>query len=367
VLALSGALSLAGSTHTASAEQPQPVLKASRIVSGGVAVAMVAAGATILSTNADHSPPARTPKEPTGPSAPAITRPFSPTSFWNKPLADDAPLDPLSAAYTGDLRRQLARWKPYINTTQFSSPVYTVPANQPTVRVKLDNVQQDLQAAWERVPIPANARPAAGSDHTMVVWQPSTDTMWEFWQAEKRADGWHARFGGKMSSVSTNPGYYTDPPRWGATATSLPFLGGLIRIAELRAGRIDHALAIAIPQPKAGVFSWPAQRSDGNYASPSAIPEGTRFRIDPKLDLRTIPMTPVVRQIATAAQRYGIVVRDKAGAVAFYAEDPGPTGADPYAGRKGLFGGLYPNVMLAQFPWEHLQALRTRIATSPAR
>jgi hypothetical protein len=321
------------------------------VAAGLVAVAVVAPGST-------HDP---APDKRTAPTAPAIPRPFSPTSFWNQPLRADAPIDPLSGVYNADLRRQLTRWKPWINTTQFSSPVYTVPAGQPTVRVTLDNVQRDLQAAWERVPIPPDARAAAGSDGTMIVWQPSTDTMWEFWQAEKRADGWHARFGGKMANVSTNPGHYTNPTGWGATATSLPMLGGLIRISELRAGRIDHALAIAIPQPKAGAFSWPAQRSDGRYDSPSAIPEGTRFRIDPKLDLSKISMSPVVRQLAVAAQRYGLVVRDTAGSVAFYAEDPTPTGSNPYTGARGLFGGRYPSQLLAQFPWRHLQALRTNI------
>jgi hypothetical protein len=342
-------------------------------------VATGAVGAAVVGTVTTQEParetpahvaPAPSPPAPAPPAAPdtqAVRRPFSPTSFWNQPLASDAPLDALSSAYTADLRRQLTQWLPWINTTKFSSPVYTVPADQPTVRVKLDNVQRDLQAAWERVPIPPDAHPADGSDHTMIVWQPSTDTMWEFWLAEKRADGWHARFGGRMQNVSANPGYYTDQPRWGATATSLPMLGGLIRTAELRAGRIDHALAISIPQPKADVFSWPAQRTDGKYTGPGAIPEGTRFRIDPKVDLSKLPMSPVTRQIAVAAQRYGMVVRDSGGAIAFYAEDPSPTGSDPYSGQGGLFGNQYPSKMLAQFPWQHLQALRTQLSVDPLR
>jgi hypothetical protein len=295
--------------------------------------------------------------------APAVARPFAPDSFWNKPLAADAPLDPMSGAYTAELQRQLTQWMPWINTTSHSVPVYTVPAGQATVRVKLDNTQAALQAAWEQVPIPPDARPAAGADAWMVVWQPSTDTMWEFWRAEKRADGWHAVFGGRMQHVSANPGYYTDPPSWGASATSIPILGGLMRLDELKAGRIDHALALAIPQPKAGAWSWPAQRTDGRNTSPNAIPAGTRFRIDPNVDLSKLAMSPLVREMAVAAQRYGIVVRDTAGSVAFYAEDPTPTGTNPFDGAAGLFRGQYPSKLLAQFPWQHLQALRTDIRT----
>jgi hypothetical protein len=243
--------------------------------------------------------------------------------------------------------------------------VYTVPADQPRVPVVLDSpyAVPDLRAAFDLVPIPATAVPAAGTDGHIVVHQPATDTMWEFWRAVKRADGWHASWGGKMEDVSTNPGFFTNPSNWGATATSLPLLGGLIRLEELQAGRIDHALALALPEPRQGTFSWPAQRSDGPLQSPNAIPEGTRFRIDPSLDLDTIQMAPVVRMIAEAAQRYGIVLRDKAGSVTFFGEDPTPTGTNPYAGPNGWFQGQSAATLMQKFPWNRLQALETKLRT----
>lgn len=266
--------------------------------------------------------------------------------------------------YVADLQRQLRQWDPYINTTRYSTPVYTVGADQPTVRVTLDNVQADLQEAFARVPLPAVARPADGTDGHLVVWQPATDTMWELWRARRAADGWRAVYGGRMTGVSTNPGYFTEPSVWGATATSLPLLGGLMRIDELRAGRIDHALAVALPRVRARVLSWPAQRTDGNIDDPAAIPAGARLRLDPTLDLSRLPMAPIVRAMATAVQRYGMVVRDRAGAVAFFAEDPTPTGANPFLGPDGLFGGRSSTELLRQFPWESLQVLRTDLRTS---
>jgi hypothetical protein len=244
--------------------------------------------------------------------------------------------------------------------------VYTVPAGQPAVRVVLDSqyAEPDLRAAWQEVPIPDGAVQAVGTDGHMIVHQPSTDTMWEFWRAEKRADGWHAAWGGRMPNVSTNPGFYTNPSNWGSTATSLPMLGGLIRLDELEAGRIDHALALAIPEIRKDVYSWPAQRSDGSLDAPNAIPEGTRFRLDPSLDLDTIQMAPVVRLIAEAAQDYGIVLRDGAGSVTFYGEDPTPTGTNPYAGPTGWFQGKSPATLMQQFPWARLQALQTKLRTA---
>jgi hypothetical protein len=56
-----------------------------------------------------------------------------------------------------------------------------VPAGQPTVPVVLDYGSPPLNAALEAVPIPAGVTVAAGSDETMVVYQPSSNQMWEFW------------------------------------------------------------------------------------------------------------------------------------------------------------------------------------------
>jgi hypothetical protein len=284
---------------------------------------------------------------------------FAPDSFWNARLRNDAALDPKSDVWVAELQRQLTFADPWINTTTYSTPVYTVPADQPTVRVNLDGVtwKSPLQDSWERVPIPAGAKPAAGSDAHMVVWQPSTDRMWEFWAMSRKDDGWHARWGGTIEDVSRSPGHYAgSQARWGATATSLPLAGGLIRAEELRQGRIDHALALAIPHTLIWTeWSWPAQRSDGDTDSPSAIPEGARFRLDPSLEIDSLGLPRTTEIIAKAAQEHGIVLRDKSGAVSFYAEDPTPTGHDPY---PALFG-TWPNRLFDRFPWHRLQVLKT--------
>jgi hypothetical protein len=285
---------------------------------------------------------------------------FARDSFWNKPLAAHAPLDPASGAMVAELRRQLQVGPPWINTTQYSTPVYRVPADQPRVRVALDVPYKPLQRAWESVPVPAGARPAGGTDGAMVVWQPASDTMWEFFRMRREDGSWHARWGGRMTDVSRSPGYYSGTERdWGASASSLPILGGLITLDDVKSGHIDHALAVAIPEARRGWWTWPAQRTDGKKAGRKAVPEGTRFRLDPKLDLDKLRLYPLVRIIAEAAQRYGIVVANQSGVVAFAAEDPTPTGTNPWAGRDGWFSGQSPAKLALQFPWDHLQALRT--------
>jgi hypothetical protein len=165
-----------------------------------------------------------------------------------------------------------------------------------------------------------------------------------------------------MSRVHLNAGYFSATAWpgaqrwWGATATGLPLLGGLIRAAELRQGHIDHALALALPSTRAGIFRWPAQRTDGKSNDPTSLTQGSRLRLDPMLDVAALRLPPVTNAIALAAQRYGILVRDTAPNIAFYAESP--TGADPYAGAGGLFGGSRPDQLLARFPWSRLQVVR---------
>jgi hypothetical protein len=449
-------------------------------------------------------PPARQPVFPPVPSpSPPVASPvpsaaprlFSPTSVWNQALSANAPLDPNSVAIVGHLNdfvntSEAARAGPWINTTDSSTPIYTVPADQPTVPVYTD-YPRSITSAFAAVPIPTDAEPAAGTDAEMTVYQPSSDTLWEMFEMAQRLDPppslsavigtggslpaagyayavtaltaqgettlspirspnvpaggkvtlqwsgptgssgyniyrgadvqhlqliqtiahqttqfadaantwtddgsftssgigppttntaatpgqWHAQWGGRMLHVSADPGYYrnvSDPlggfdeyAGWGATASSLPVAAGLITLADLASGQIDHALAMLVPRAKAGIFYCPAQRTDGSDSSPDAIPEGAHFRLDPTLDLSKLQMPPVTRMIAEAAQKYGLIVNDQTGAtVGFRAEDPTPLMrqslpnpyvkyfTDPATGRYAA-----PNQFLAAFPWSALQLL----------
>jgi hypothetical protein len=292
---------------------------------------------------------------------------------WNQPLPDSIPTDQgLAAQLKAEAAREIKKGiGPSIASWNFSTPLYTVGAHQRCVRVKLDvtaRYGRTLKRAFLRVPLPTSARPAAGTDRHLTLWQPSTDSLWEFWKLRRRTDGWHAAWGGAMRDVSRSPGFFNSKSwpgsqsNWGATATSLPVIAGTMTMDELQRGRIDHALAMAIPNARARVFAHPAQRTDGTLTDPNAIPEGARFRLDPKLDIDSLNLPPVVRTMAIAAQRYGLIVRDRTWtAIGFYAEDPAPLGHNPY---PKLFEGKVPSVLLARFPWSHLQAVKPKLRKS---
>jgi hypothetical protein len=335
-----------------------------------------AAPETIASTESStpsSESSAQTESQSLSPEAPF--RFFSSSSFWNESVPANAPLAPnshqLVEAFSGAIPRDEAlKAPPWINTTSESIPVYTV-GNLATVRVTLEGAHAPaLQSAWDAVPLPATARPAAGTDKVLVVWQPSTDRLWDFWRLTHTAEGWHAFWGGAMQDVSSNAGVYGPEAwpggksGWGNSASSLEPIGGMISLEDLQRGQINHAVRMAVPEVRAGVYASPAQRTDGRSTNPLSLPEGAHLRLDPKLNLAELHLPRLTLMIAEAVQRYGIIVTDYAPNITFYAQDPTPTGTNPYAGPSGYFEGKMPRELLASFPWSHLQVLKMTLHSS---
>jgi hypothetical protein len=313
--------------------------------------------------------------------APPPRRLFAAGSVWNRPLPARVPLDPnsrrivagLTREVEGELRRGVGPW---IGAGTCSTPLYIVPPRQREVRVLLTDPHEawrlGLAKVFKRVPLPARAEPAACSDAHLTVWQPARDRLWEFFGLQREGGSWRADWGGAMKRVSRSPGFYDSrswPGRssftWGATATSLPVVAGVMRLAELRRGRIDHALAMNVPTARRGVLAWPAQRSDG-IGSAGDLPEGARLRLDPGLDLTSLNLPPLTLAMAEAAQAYGIVVRDQTGpgnGISFFGEEPQGS-SRPYSRDGGFYDGMTPDQLLAPFPWTHLQLLKMKLCRS---
>jgi hypothetical protein len=294
---------------------------------------------------------------------------FAPTSFWYQPIPAEVPLNPNTVAYTQEFLRQLSRYygTVAINTVSYASPVYIVGPGTPTVPMQFFDCQHkgyfdgQLKAQWSAVPIPDFAAASDGLDQEMSIYQPSTNSYFEFWKAQIDliTGQWEACWGGGMKNVSTSNGIWQRG--YGATATGLPFIGGQITADELLRGQINHVMGISlVDTEKFGIFSWPALRSDGYNPTnvPNRIPEGLRFRLDPAVDVETLPMSSRGKVIARAAQKYGFVVWDKAGAISLRAEN-----VKTYTQLGGI--NPYPTILENQatydvlngMPWDRLQFL----------
>ena len=104
--------------------------------------------------------------------APAGSAPFrffSPKSFWNEPPAAGARLDPSSVAVVGALDKEVAEEVqansgPYINTTSWSVPVYTVGSGQSPVKVTLQDASKSpaLQVGVGGGPVAGQCQTSGG-------------------------------------------------------------------------------------------------------------------------------------------------------------------------------------------------------------
>lgn len=281
-----------------------------------------------------------------------------------------APLDPNSAAMIRNLRGQV---EPHyngiaaFNAYDYSASVYTAEPDTPKTTVQFYDCQKkgytppdlfDGRKQFVDVPIPKDAVVAPGTDKALSIWSPTTDQLWEFWVMEKQGDGWRACWGGRIDQVSQSDGRF--PPPSGATATGIPMIGTMVGVQDAAAGRIDHAMGLTLIDPAPwNEIRYPAGRSDGDSAAPDAIPEGSRLRLDPNVDVDALPMSPLGKAIARAAQQYGFIVVDKAGAVAVIAESGLPekqvTGVNPW----DVMTKQTPSYkQLEGFPWDKMQVVR---------
>ena len=253
------------------------------------------------------------------------------------------------------------------------TPVFAPPESDPIIGAEVVNIitakktpikhiapgkgygEPYLEEQFSAIPIPDNANPSSGTGREMVIYQPSSDQLWEMWQVGKDDAGWYLCWGGRIQNVSNSQGIFKWP--YGATATGLPLMGGIITIAQFQNGVINHALGMVIMEMRAGFHSWPASRHDGRVNDENAVADGQRFRLPSHLDLDSMSMHPVARMIAKLVQRYGLVIWGTGGYVGFRAENPSRIIAK---GLPAPYGAIYDGTpsyqILQQFPWEQLQA-----------
>ncbi|WP_286961588.1 MULTISPECIES: hypothetical protein [Arsenicicoccus] len=291
--------------------------------------------------SATASPAARRPPVP--------HRVFAPSSFWYSRLPASTPTDPRSSAIVRDLRAAaVEHGRPglpnvTLNTHDYTPPLVTTTPSDPVHDVRAApgcRLHPRVAESLRGLRIPDDLRPAGGSDHEAALHDPATDRYTDLWRLTRGADGsWTACGGGSIQAASRSDGVFPFPI--GTTATGLPFAGGIIRADELRRGRIDHVVGVAVPYAAAApAHSWPAVRSDGrNPRGQVVLRQGQRLRLPADLDVDSLGLTPTARTIARAAQEYGLIVWDTSGAVSFRAENASAFSGDPYPGLLRVGSG----------------------------
>lgn len=300
---------------------------------------------------------------------PAPLVPLASTSFFYDDISK-APLAPNSAAAAARLAAEVKdnyNGVAAFNAFDFNVSLARATATTPRTTVQFWDCQKkgyvprglyDGAKHFVDVPIPASAVPATGTDGELTVYDPTSDTVWEFWRARQdpATKVWSACWGGRIDKVSTSQGIFDKS--FGVSAAGLLMAPGAISLADYTKGEINHAMYLAVIAPaRWDRISWPANRSDGYSGSSDALMEGQRLRLDPTLDVATLKLTPVGEMIARAAQKHGFVVADKAGAVSVITESGNVRakleGTNPW---KYLMPGPSYEAM-RNFPWHKMQVL----------
>ena len=275
-----------------------------------------------------------------------------PKSLFNSNV-QSWPVDNNSSEYAGDV---VADYQNDYGTVGVNmAPIYDVPAGTADVTISATSGCNDFTSdTGTEVPIPSFVHLNGSSDNPLILFQPSTETEWEFWQVVGTSDGsYTACWGGKLN-LATSDGIFPSPV--GLSATGISYLATTITEADVKSGSIDHAIAVILPNCNSYVY--PADRGDCGL-DPGQPGEGQWFRFAPGTPMPS-GLTPFGQMVFKAILNYGMVVTDQGGAVMIQAEEPsdwaaeGNTGTDPISTS---WGGEAEYQVVASLPWSSLQAL----------
>jgi hypothetical protein len=291
----------------------------------------------------------------TKPAGSGVWRPFRADSPWNTRIGANPVLDPQSAALIDDLEVS-SQWPFFgINISGFSVPVFYATAGTPAVRVAAELGGQGFPGingmnGSAMVPIPAGAAPDPQSDRHMVVVSADRRLSWDFFGAQHSGSGWSCTLcattdltgSGVRPKKQGNPTWFTSH---GARACGFPLLAGLIRPEEIKAGRIEHALVIAYPHIRAGLYTPPASTAQARIGDEAVktrgIPCGGRVQLDPSINIDTLDLSRSGKIVARALQEYGAFVGDYSGAISLYADNSPSARAQWSAGLLDTYALRY--------------------------
>jgi hypothetical protein len=293
------------------------------------------------------------------------------SAFW-EPIPTGPRIDPRSNEISAKLAEKgKAR---VAQLYQYGNPIVEADASTPRYQLTV-RYQGDGPGLWgyndlasTTVPIPDGALPSSGTDGKLTIIDRSTRMVYDLWQMQRSGSKWTVGWGGVYpmdgDGSSPNPAYGTDGATWPAplsrgTGSGMATYLGTIRMAELAAGHISHAVSIntdiVCGPAQTGQFRWPATTTDGTITSGTCLPEGARVQLDPALDLSLIPgITQAELVLGRALQTYGGIVNDGgASRMGFSFETPQPNQANPYP-AAGLAWDFYG---LDRLPWTSLRVL----------
>ncbi|GAA4760118.1 hypothetical protein GCM10023350_52970 [Nocardioides endophyticus] len=193
----------------------------------------------------------------------------------------------------------------YGDGPDYGIPVTVVKPSHQRVRVRFDYADESDRVRYPlgRDTRVEGGRGSEGDKHTVVVDRGSC-RLYETWNTRSRGTRWMAG-SGAVWSLRSNA---LRPEGWtSADAAGLPILPGLLRWAEVKAGRVDHAIRFTTDVTSRHHL-WPARHDAGSRSSRAYPPMGARFRLKPGFS--TSGLSPYTVAVVEAMKTYGLVLAD---------------------------------------------------------
>jgi hypothetical protein len=294
-------------------------------------------------------------------------RAFSSDSYWNTPLSSEAPIDERSAAFidflTADSSADYLRIVGADSSGGWGEPIFWAQPSDPVYKVKQTSYTLPEEFA-AGVRIPKEARVPNTSDAQMTIYDLAEGSVYKLQKAvyDSDTDTWSAG-GGSWYATASNGLHASleesnDERNYGHRG--IPPATHAVRFDEIEAGRIDHALKIAVNTAHRDAV-WPMTNSDGDSTDPAALPQGAHLRIKPSVDLDELDLSPAALVIARALQRYGAVVGDSSGANANLKVEN-----TVVEGRGWLWKDVLTAASLEAIPFDSYEVVRLGYSPPPA-
>jgi hypothetical protein len=231
-----------------------------------------------------------------------------PDNAWNTRIDDPAkfPVHANSSTYIAHMAPNTALhadWGDW-SMNHYGIPWQTVPGSQPMVQMTFQDPSESDPGPY---PFPSNALVEGGAnfggDMHVLVLDTGTCTLYETWSSTHSGSGWTCGSGAKFNLRSNG----LRPDGWtSADAAGLPILPGLVRVAEVKAGSIPHALRFTVSSTQQA-YIHPATHAAGS-ADASLPPMGLRVRLKASFDISPFSGPPKV--VLVAMQQYGLILAD---------------------------------------------------------
>jgi hypothetical protein len=275
----------------------------------GIAASMTI-GCSRPATSAGNNPPGNDAGVTVGGASPVIggCSVLPGDNPWNTRIDDPTkfPVHPEWASYqkTMNLDTHLhPDWGDW-STDHYGIPWQSVPANQPTVPMTFMYASESDPGPY---PFPQNALveggAGSGGDMHVLVIEEGSCQLYETYSSAYQGPGWSCGSGAKfdLSSDKLRPDGWTS-----ADAAGLPILPGLVKVSEVNAGAVNHAIRFTMNTTQQA-YIHPATHAAGK-ADPTLPPMGLRLRLKASFD--TTPFNGPTLVVLTALKHYGLIVAD---------------------------------------------------------